>query len=184
MDIKTVAIEVSKFAPLLGSALGGPVGGVVGSLIAAALGATSSSPEDILKSMQTSPDVAIKLQELQNTHKEFLISQQTQIAQLDYQDVASARQREADLAKAGDADKTPEHVIILSMGLLALVYFTSAFIEESPAQSKITLAVISVLTLIIGQGMNYLFGGGRSMLKNIGNYMNGNGGELSPPFSK
>lgn len=59
---------VGKAAPLLGSALGGPAGGAVGGLIASALG-VEEKPDAVAKALESDPEAAIKLQELQQTHQ-------------------------------------------------------------------------------------------------------------------
>jgi holin (3TMs family) len=66
-DWKSVAGDVAKVAPVLGGILTGPAGIAVeaaGALITSALGATD--PAQIPAVLQTNPDAAIKLQQLEN----------------------------------------------------------------------------------------------------------------------
>ena len=65
MDWKDIASDVAKVAPILGTVLGGPAGVAlkIGSLVANALGVTG--PAEVQQALQTNPDAAVKLREIE-----------------------------------------------------------------------------------------------------------------------
>ena len=82
---------VSKFAPAIGTALGGPLGGLAVSAIAEKLGVADSITE-VTKAIQTDPESAIKLQQLENEKFKAILA-----------DKDSARNREATIATSEKA---------------------------------------------------------------------------------
>lgn len=82
---------VSKFAPAIGTALGGPLGGLAVSAIAEKLGVADSIAE-VTKAIQTDPESAIKLQQLENEKFKAILA-----------DKDSARNREATIATSEKA---------------------------------------------------------------------------------
>ena len=64
MDWKSIATDVAKAAPVLGSLLGGPAGGAIGALVSAALG-TASDPAAVQQALATNPDAAVKLRQIE-----------------------------------------------------------------------------------------------------------------------
>lgn len=90
MDFKAIGITVSKYAPLLGSVISesNPIAGLIVMAIAKLFN-TSSNPSEILTSIQTDPDAAIKLQQLEIEHQDALIQNQTE-------DRGNARKRRKD----------------------------------------------------------------------------------------
>jgi len=68
MSWSDVGKTVAGFAPLLGGVIGGPAGAGVGSLIASAFG-VEDEPNAVMAAIEADPEAAIKLQELQITHK-------------------------------------------------------------------------------------------------------------------
>ncbi len=68
MTWKDVAHAVADFAPTAGSLLGGPAGGAVGALIAATLG-TATEPDKVVEAIQSDPQAAVKLKELELNHR-------------------------------------------------------------------------------------------------------------------
>lgn len=68
MSWSSVADEVAKFAPVVGSILGGPVGlavGSVGKLVAQALG-VANTPDAVSQALKTDPQAAVKLAALES----------------------------------------------------------------------------------------------------------------------
>jgi len=65
MDWKDIAGDVAKVAPILGTVLGGPVGVAIkiGGMVASALGV--SGPAEVQQALQTNPDAAVKLREIE-----------------------------------------------------------------------------------------------------------------------
>lgn len=87
MDWKEVAGAVARFAPILGGAIGGPVGGAIGtgvSLAAKALG-VEPEPAAIMQALQTDPEAAVKLRQVEATHEQELarIAANREIAELE-----------------------------------------------------------------------------------------------------
>ena len=82
---------VSKFAPAIGTALGGPLGGLAVSAIAEKLG-VADEIEAVTKAIQTDPESAIKLQQLENEKFKAILA-----------DKDSARNREATIATSEKA---------------------------------------------------------------------------------
>jgi len=64
MDWRSLAKQVGKYAPLLGSLLPIPGAGVAGKLIAAALG-VDNNPDAVAQAMQTDPEAGIKLAKIE-----------------------------------------------------------------------------------------------------------------------
>jgi len=64
MEWKDVATAVGKAAPLLGTLLGGPAGAAVGGLVASALG-VGGTPSEVSAALQTNPEAAVKLKQLE-----------------------------------------------------------------------------------------------------------------------
>lgn len=57
--------------PILGNALGGPFGGMVAGMIAKAIGAPTATPEDIAKTIETTPN-DITVQKLKSAEAEYV----------------------------------------------------------------------------------------------------------------
>jgi len=68
MSWSSIGKTIAEYAPLLGGVVGGPAGAGIGSLIASAFG-VEDKPDAILKAIKADPEAAIKLKELEVTHK-------------------------------------------------------------------------------------------------------------------
>lgn len=68
MKWKDVGSKVAQYAPLLGGLLGGAPGTAVGGLVAAAFG-TEAEPDKVLEAINSDPNAALKLREIETTHK-------------------------------------------------------------------------------------------------------------------
>lgn len=64
MNWSDIAGTVAKYAPTVGAALGGPAGAGIGALLSTVLGC-GNSPSEVQQALITSPDVAVKLKELE-----------------------------------------------------------------------------------------------------------------------
>jgi hypothetical protein len=160
---------ISKAAPLLGGVIGGPAGVAIGSLIASKFGGNSQDTDDLLARIQADPQSAVKLLEIQTTHKEEIEKIHLAMAHdalkydslqrfTEFKDRASARQRESDLAKAGMRDYTASTLAyLLTLGVfMALCYL---FVHGIPEDNKeIIVTVISALTTVWVMAMGYYFG--------------------------
>ena len=91
MNWDSIKNVVGKAAPLLGTVIGGPGGAIVGALIADALG-VDNTPDAVSAALKSDPQAAIKLQELQNTHKEKLQRMGLETLEAELGDKANARE--------------------------------------------------------------------------------------------
>lgn len=82
---------VGKVAPLLGTALGSPIGGIALSLIANAFGVKNSDAGEILNALQSAPDAAMRLKQLEMDHQEALLKISSQDFQTEVADKQDAR---------------------------------------------------------------------------------------------
>lgn len=74
MQIKDIVAEFAKLGlPLLGAALPIPGGEAIGTAVAAMIGAPSSAPEDILKTVQGNADALVKAKQFELTHQETIL---------------------------------------------------------------------------------------------------------------
>lgn len=64
MEWKDLKGTVSAAAPMLGALLGGPAGAAVGTIIASGLG-VGSTPSEITTALNTDPDAAVKLKQIE-----------------------------------------------------------------------------------------------------------------------
>lgn len=100
MEWADVGRVVAKAAPVLGSVLGGPVGaiaGAAGSLIASALGC-EPDPEAVQRTIAQSPDLLLKLRDLEIQQQAQLLQWQRDQVQAELTDRMSARDREVEPA--------------------------------------------------------------------------------------
>lgn len=68
MNWKGIASKIGQFAPIAGTLIGGPAGGTIGSMVASALG-VEPTPDAVAKALDTDPQAAIKLRELELNHQ-------------------------------------------------------------------------------------------------------------------
>lgn len=126
MDWKDVAGKVGSAAPMIGTILGGPVGGAIGgvvALIASALGlkAGEVTPEKINSLLATDPQAAIRLAEIEATHKIDLQKLLIEAERIRLADVADARQREIRTTEA--TGKRDINLYVLAW-LVVTLFFT------------------------------------------------------------
>lgn len=108
---------IATVAPILGTALGGPLGAAAGGLLAAALGTKlgdTSAAETAL--LTASPDTLAKLKQAELDFKAKMADLGVQEDQLQYADVASARQMQV-----ATKDTTPRNLAYLVLGGTCLV---------------------------------------------------------------
>lgn len=141
MTLSDVGSAISKSAPLLATALLGPAAGSVVGMITSIFGGDIKDPQDILKRITTDPTAQIKLAEIEANNKIKLQELEIDRLQIEMDDIASARQREADLAKAGIRDNTPR---ILAMGY-TLAYFIFLLMQYFIPESR-NDAILSCLS--------------------------------------
>lgn len=128
MEWKDVGEAVKKYAPMLGTALAGPAGGAAGTAVSLLLGAfglgDDTKPAEALAAIQASPEMALKLKELEDKHQETLAQLAFQSLQAQLADVQNARSREVEITKAtGKRD--------INLYILAWVVVVGFFVETA-----------------------------------------------------
>ena len=126
MEWADVGRAVAKAAPVLGSVLGGPVGaiaGAAGSLIASALGC-EPDPADVQRTIAQSPDLLLKLKDLEIQQQAQLLQWQRDQVQAELTDRMSARDREVELAKAGHGASWATSIVacIVTVGFFVILW--------------------------------------------------------------
>jgi hypothetical protein len=138
---------IQKGVPILGAALtGNPL--TVAAMIANAFNANPSDPQDIINKINLDPNSQIKLLELQQTHEIELTKLALQADIENNKDRASARQREVEMAKAGQRDWMPS---ILAVGFLLIYATVQLYIIMEPGvqDDVISARMQDVLMVII-----------------------------------
>jgi hypothetical protein len=64
MNWNDISALIGKSAPILGTLIGGPAGAAVGALIASGLG-VGNTPDEVSVALQTNPDAAVKLKQIE-----------------------------------------------------------------------------------------------------------------------
>jgi hypothetical protein len=104
MNWDKVANLVKKSAPLLGAAVGGPPGAAIGGAVSLLLGAfglgEDASADQLAAAIQTDPQAAIKLRELEMGHALELGKLVLEHERIRLADIASARARQVESEKA------------------------------------------------------------------------------------
>lgn len=164
MNWKDIAGTVAKAAPILGTVLGGPVGSVVGAvipLIANALGLTpeETTPDRINSMLLTDPTAAIKLAELEMTHKVELQKLVLQRAAMDFADTADARKRQVDSEKATGKRDYNLYILawIIVVGFFALCAALMKIVLP-PGQNDVIFMLFGSLSTSFGAVIQYFFG--------------------------
>ena len=126
MEWADVGRAVAKSAPVLGSVLGGPVGaiaGAAGSMIASALGC-EPDPEAVQRTIAQSPDLLLKLKDLEIEQQAQLLQWQRDQVQAELTDRMSARDREVELAKSGHGATWATSIVacIVTVGFFIMLW--------------------------------------------------------------
>ena len=139
-------------APLLGGAVGGPLGAGLGGIIASALGGDPNDPDDLYKRIQADPGAAVKLREIELTHK-------TRLEEIALENTQSAREREVEVTKATGKLNWPMYVlaalIVVGFFSLMVVLFFKAVPEGS---NEVAFMLFGSLAANFGAVCNYFFG--------------------------
>lgn len=122
MDWQGLGSKIAGAAPALGAALAGPGGMAIGSLVASALG-TANEPDAIDRALESDPEAAYKLRELQANHK----------AELEKLVIADQRNaREQHTARLGETQKTMRAELAADDGFKSgwrpMIGYTMAFV--------------------------------------------------------
>lgn len=155
MNLSELGKTVAKFAPFLGAVLPVPGAAILGNAIGAAFGGDVNDPQDLINKINnTDPTEAkIKLVQIQNQHEEMIANLQLENNKVIYGDIANARQREVELAKAGKPDETPKILALAyTSGFFLIMFLFSLFPQLK--DNTVTMALLSGQMLILG----YYFG--------------------------
>lgn len=162
MDWKELSKTVGKVAAGVAPLLAGPAGIAVsvGALIADALG-TDNSPEAVAKALKTDPEAALKLQEMQLKHAEFL--EQSRINQLNIE-ADLEKSRLADLQQARSVHKghfmPPLLTVLLFLAVSGAIYGLMAF-QVPESNKEVVYLLIGSVTTAFTQAFAYWLGSSR-----------------------
>jgi hypothetical protein len=150
-------------APLLASVLGGPPGLAFGamSLVTKSLGLPSNaSVADITSKIQSNPELAIQLKDLEANYQQYLLSVKLQMDQAEYADRANAREREVQLAKvAGGRDWYPPALGTLVVLAFTVVLCSMIFTPKSAEQrDDYTKGLVNILVGALTAGYSTVLG--------------------------
>lgn len=158
MDWKDIAGVVGKAAPILGTLVGGPGGAAIGSLIATALG-TSNEPDEVAKALQTNPEAAIRLRELQDQRDIKFAELAAEQAKIDMQtaaaDRASAREREA---KTGDTMTPRGLALLVTLGFFGVLGWLLVKGKPAEGAGDALLVMLGALGTSWASVISYYFG--------------------------
>lgn len=162
MDWKEISSTVGKVAAGVAPLLSGPVGIAVsvGGLIAQALG-VDNSPEAVKKALESNPESALKLQEMQLKHAEFLEHARIQVLQLE------AEREKAFLVDMQQAREVHKHhfmptvlTILLFIAMMAVIGGLFHFNVPAEMREVLMLLIGSISTAFTG-AFNYWLGSSR-----------------------
>ena len=160
MEWADVGRAVAKTAPVLGSVLGGPVGaiaGAAGSLIASALGC-EPDPEAVQRTIAQSPDLLLKLKDLEIQQQAQILQWQNQQIQAELSDRMSARDREVELAKSGHGASWATSIVsvIVTVGFFAMLWLVLSGGKSELGDAGLML--LGTLASAFGAVVNYYLG--------------------------
>jgi len=146
--LKPLADLVEKYAPTIASSLFGPVGGIAVSLIESMFGIKPN--DDPVAKIQADPDHDVKLKQLEETHKEALLSLKGTLAQVNLQNSESAREREVSIiSKLGH----PDHImnfLAYSISIAFFAYAAATMLKFIQPDTAISTQLESWMTGLIG----------------------------------
>ena len=148
---------VGKAAPILGSVLGGPAGAAAGALVASALGC-ESQPEAVEKALQASPEMLVKLKELEVAEKSRLLDWQTAQLNAELGNVQSARSREVELVKASSITGWSTSIVA---GIVTVGFFVMLYVVLTQGKSELGepgILLLGSLSTAFGSVVNYYLG--------------------------
>jgi hypothetical protein len=149
---------------MLGTALGGPLGGAAGVLIGNALGIKDASPQSIQDAIKTGTLDADHILALKKAEQDFQVQMAAMgykdaeaLAELDFKDRDSARQREIQVR-----DWTPKVLgVAYTVGFFAILCFMLKFGVKKEGGEAL-LILLGALAAGSTQVLNYYFGSSSS----------------------
>lgn len=180
MDWKSVGVEVARLgAPLLGGLLGGPAGAKLGAIVAAGLGA-GESPAEVAAAIQTDPQSALKLVEIQNSHRADLERLRIGEIQADAADRADARKRDAALHQAGQHNYRADILAFLAVGgLISCVWLVAMQVDMPERAVNAIMFVAGVFAAAVRDVFSFEFGSSRESRRKT-QLLLGRGGDSEP----
>lgn len=161
MSFESIGNAISTAAPLLASALLGPAAGTVVGLITSVFGGDPKNTNDLIKRITADPESAVKLAQIQADNIVQLQTIELQRLQVGFNEIASARQREVNLAeqnaKTGHINFTQD-ILAISIVMLSFSYFFCCFYFPQYKNEIVMGGAIGFVSQILG----YYFG---NMLK-------------------
>lgn len=160
MNWQDLGKSIANSAPFLGAALGGPAGSVAGAFIAEAFGGKTADPSELNNIITGDPDHDIKLKQIEVSYQEYVGNLVLQKAQITEQDRASARVREADIAKSGKTDNTTRNLAyIITLGFFACMFaLFFPVISFTDSEKQFLAMLIGVLIASYKDITGYYFG--------------------------
>lgn len=165
MQWSDVGRIVGKVAPVLGNVLVGNIPGAVataGALIASELG-TDNTPDAVGSALAANPELLVRVKEIEAKHDVDLrtLALQSQAAELG--DIQGARQRDVDLAKAGQKTNTKTWMIL---GDVVVVLACIVFLVAVPTAGEAVRGLIGTIAagavLCLRDAHQFEFGSSRS----------------------
>lgn len=154
---------VSQVAPTIGTALGSPIAGIAISELLKLFGLSNGASEkDLEKIVLGSSDALLKIKEFEIQFKQKLIEAGLDIERIDASDRASARQREADLAKSGKRDYT--NVLLACCTVCGWMFIQVYILTHviAPEMREIVMRSLGTLDAALGMVFTYYFGSSKS----------------------
>ncbi len=168
----TIPSFLKKVAPFisLGLSATGPLGAMAGNALTTALGAKpGSSAASVIASLTTTPPTPEQIAALQQMDETFKLQMATlkinsleELQKTIDEDIASARQRETDMAKAGAKDNTPKWLAGLAALMAAIVSImlisSHSAILKDPTSAGMAGTVLGYVFGDLKQVYSYYFG--------------------------
>jgi hypothetical protein len=159
---------LKKIAPFisLGLSATGPLGAMAGNALTSALGAKPGSKvSDVISALSTTPPTPEQIAALQQMDENFKLQLATlkinsleELEKMIEEDVANARQREVEMAKAGAKDNTPKALAAcITLGFFVTLWVV--FIHGvPPATHDLAIGMVNVLGTAWVCVVSYYFG--------------------------
>lgn len=164
MNWSDVGKSVAGFAPLLGGVVGGPVGAGIGTIIASVFG-VEDNPDAVMKAIKGDPEAAIKLQQIQLTHKAKLEEIKLQTTQAEIADKQNARKENKHSVMPAVLSVALSFVIV---GIIYLLFYATV-----PEGSRdVLFMLLGVVVKEWGGAMQYWFGTTRSSADKTAQFSN------------
>ncbi len=159
-SLKALGAVVASSAPLLGSVVMGPLGAGIGAIIANSFGVDPKNTDELIQKIQTDPQAAIKLKELEinSTIELQRLSVQQAVSELQNQqenarialeDRASARNY-ASAQKSPETEKLDNRIkMLLTISSILLIFLCMAAIIMHRVEGEEQTIIAMILTFAV-----------------------------------